>query len=320
MSKVIAIIGPTAVGKTAFAFSLAEQLLKTEKYSGVDLISADSRQVYEDLEITSGTDLGAEWRAIEKHWQHQDLAIRLFGVSILQAEDEWSVTHFQELATSVINEAENTNRLVMIVGGTGLYLEHLTNPDPTLHIPPNVKLRKKAEKLSLEALQAWLEKQNPQKYQSLNHSDRSNPRRLIRAIEIGEKPRLKTSSAVSGVTIEVLTVGLQTEFEQIETNIKTRIAQRIQVGAIHEVEQLRYKAENQKLPIFSTTGVKPILTYLDQGLEIEQLEALWFRQERQYAKRQLTWWKKRSNVTWFDVTQPNWQVKARTLIESWLQA
>lgn len=305
-SPVIAIVGPTAVGKSAFSVTVAEKVLHTQRVTGVDLISADSRQVYRGLEVLSGVDVLTT-----------QLPITLQGTSFLNPDQEWSVAHFQKYAHELITEAEQANRLPLLVGGTGLYVQQLSTTDPKLHIGPNAEVRERAETMELSELQTWLKEVDHTKWEQMNDSDRANPRRLVRAIEIAvAKPVV--SDDVTTAPIAVKAIGLDAPFEVIEENILKRVKDRFAHGAVAEVEHLMDFYPNQRLPAFSATGVMPMVSFMNGLIDAETCMQLWWRQERQYAKRQLTWWKKRDDVVWFDVTEENWQEKAWKVIESWL--
>lgn len=217
------------------------------------------------------------------------------------------------------------------MGGTGLYFKYLQTEDAQLHVPPNPEVRRQAESLSVSELQAWISRINPAKWTAMNASDRANPRRLVRALEIamaGEKLRATPQVAATVVTgvvqpdsYDVKIVGLEADFAEIESKIKKRILERLDKGARSEIEALLSiysQAENRRWPVFSATGLKLLMAYHFDQLSKDELCQLWYRQERQYAKRQLTWWKKQSGVHWFDVTSSTWPVAAYTLIESWL--
>lgn len=325
MNKVLSIIGTTAVGKTAYALHLAHHLLKNaNSMQGIDLISADSRQVYEGIEMISGVDLDENWSSKntkkgQKYWQHNTSNIRIFGVSFLKPTEDWSVSHFQRLAQGVIHDAHLENSLPIIVGGTGLYVTHLANSELVGQPPPSMEIREKAEILSVLELQDWLKKLDSEKLASLNVSDAHNPRRLVRAIEIASQS-LTSKVSQEHFDFQTKTIGLQTDFEIIEAKIKARVAARLANGAMREVEELIARYPNQKLPIFSATGVRPLMALVAEQVNQEECLELWFRQERQYAKRQLTWWKKRTEITWFDVSNKGWQTEATSLIDAWLSA
>ncbi len=219
---VIAVVGPTATGKTNRALQIAQEKNASGEVTGVDLISVDSRQVYQGLEILTGADLpeGFEKRQMSvnlwakndsltavrtrssttrsnmrssferffakygDYFANHDDSMRLFGVSIIQPGDEWSVAHFQQYARAIMIESWSRKRLPILVGGTGLYHQQLFKQDDRLHAPPNNEVRKKAEQMAVGDLQKWLDEVNPERLAMMNESDRSNNRRLVRAIEI----------------------------------------------------------------------------------------------------------------------------------------
>lgn len=331
-AQLISIVGPTAVGKTALALWLAEELVATRLYDTVDLISADSRQVYRGLEITTGADIPADFTPqvlTTTHFSQAELLpaelaffqkgpIRWHGVSLVGPTQSWSMGHFRQLVQVVTTAFTDQKRLIVIVGGTGLYHEYATSVDPQLFIPPDEQLREQLATQPVVNLQAELERQAPGKVAQLNDSDRQNPRRLIRAIEIAAFHRTSTvpsTVVVPPLTIE-LTFGVSGSMEEIETAIKHRVDERLQLGAVAEVEALWAQYPHSGLPAYSATGVKDILRYLQGQLEWDALPSQWALHELQYAKRQLTWWKKRTGVTWLDRTQNDWRNDVKRLIEA----
>jgi len=298
--QLISIVGPTATGKTKLALQLTKVL--ANDYQGFDLISADSRQVYQGLEIISGADLPAGFKlAQEKSFSfpfYQAEKVNIHGISIISAQAEWSVTHFQQLALAVITSSLKNNRLPIVVGGTGLYHQHLFNQDPKLYIKPNAKLRAKLSKLSVTDLQKQLDQSDPTKLMQMNNSDRNNPTRLIRAIEIaffGPSEIVKQSKVPS---LKQLTIGLTDSLVNIESKIKLRVQERMTQGALEEVNHLlSLKRINKQ--VLTTTGVQQLKAFINHEINQEKLVKLWTLCEFQYAKRQLTWWKKRANVIWF---------------------
>lgn len=325
-AKILMIIGPTAVGKTDFALSAANHLLQLGKVTGVDLISADSRQVYQGLEIISGADIPegfqpqipADFSDDKIFFEHG--ALRLFGISMLPPTAEWSVSQFQTYAQRIISTSVAQQRLPIIVGGTGLYQRHLFNTDPQLHIPPNAVVRERAEQMSVSELQIWLQEVNPERFKHMNDSDQANPRRLVRAIEISLAEQPVTPAEPEVVfQPELRILGLQDTIEQITERIQQRVEARLAHGAVAEAERLLQIAtdQNRRLPAFSATGVKPLLQLVSGSISETEATALWITQERQYAKRQLTWWKKESQVKWYQITEPNWQQAALSEINSW---
>lgn len=325
-AQILAIVGPTAVGKTDFASQVAQDILtQNSDYTGVDFFSADSRQVYQGLEIISGADLPNDVSFAaepnQRFWQSPDEKYRWYGVSMIKPNQEWSVAHFQRLVQEVLPQSFKARRLPIIVGGTGLYVNQALETDSQLHVPPNPEIRDKAEILTLPELQAWVREVDLEKWQSMNDSDQFNPRRLVRALEIAlftpdiSFSREKSPDVESFSRENMVIIGLQDDFEHIELRIKKRVEERWQQGALEEVQELIANYPDQKLPVFSTTGTKAIMSYLNDQISESEAKALWVTQERQYAKRQMTWWKKRSEVMWFNVGDADWQKTALIAVE-----
>lgn len=315
--KALSIIGPTAVGKTSFALELATEILEKKDYVGVVLISADSRQVYQGLEITTGADVPAEFELIKSAKFNYPFfkkgKIQLHGVSIISPDQEWSVAHFQDLARQIIHLAKKNNHLPIVIGGTGLYHQQLLNSDPSLRVKPNVEVRQKAEDLELEALQSWAKEVNPDRFEQLNNSDLNNPRRLVRVIEIGlaGDRHLKKSNP----SVDQIYLGLNQNLDKIEQKIKKRVLSRFDGKSIAEINKLQQQYQDWSLPALSALGVSEVSQYLNGLLSREECSKLWALHELQYARRQLTWWR-RKNVTWFKIDEPKWKAQAFAYILS----
>lgn len=334
-NQLISIIGPTAVGKTSFSLKLIDYLHKNligtnDKYSGYSLISADSRQVYKDLMIISGADVPADFirkksnnggELIGNIEYFEKDHLRLYGLLDLNYEDEWSLAHFKKYAQELIKQSWKENRLPIIVGGTGLYHEYLFNNSSTIGIGPSEKLRKKLSTLSLGELQQRLEEINKDRFTEMNNSDQNNPVRLIRAIEVQkyyrdnpEKKELDNSNHQYGERpdYDYLIIGLTDDLKIIEKNISQRVKERFANGAITEVENVISKIDEFGLnkQITTATGVKEIQSYLDETISKEECLVKWSLREYQYAKRQLTWWRHRKNINWFEIGEENWQKSA----------
>lgn len=297
MKKLISIIGPTATGKTKLALQLSEVI-------DVEIISADSRQVYKGMEIGTGVDVPLN----DPH---------IHGVSIIRPNEEWSVMHFQKMAREVMQQAWENNRLPVLVGGTGLYHRHLFNDQSDLHAKPNEEIRAKAALLSIKELQNWLQKLSAGKFTSMNESDQQNPRRLIRAIEILSAEKIAMPQPSFETPAQTI-IGLTDSIENIQSRIKMRIEDRLQNGFFAEVQKLMsdYSDEDWKNPAFTATGYKEARMFLEDQISEKEFKTLWLRREVQYAKRQLTWWKKYGDAKWFNVSEPDWsQTALRCILE-----
>ncbi len=336
----LSIVGPTATGKTSFAFHLANSL--KNDYRGFDLISADSRQVYRGMEIGTGA---------SDNSQSSDDSVSVYGVSIISPDAEWSVAHFQQYALPIIRRSWQNSRLPIVVGGTGLYHRRLLIADDQLYVPPNIVVRQRAAELTLEELQKWLREKAPNRWQQMNDSDRDNPRRLVRAIEIA----LHDSSATSPVAIEEtarelaatkerlseeemiakkravteddeittcrqIKIGLFDTLANIRTKISRRVDERLSQGMVEEVSQLQQKFSDWLLPAFSATGYQLMRQWLAGEIDEPAMKELWRTSEFQYAKRQLTWWRKEPDVEWHDVGATDWEQKATAEVKRLLSA
>lgn len=330
--RVFSIVGPTGVGKTEFVLHLAKEILRQKKYAGVDLVSVDSRQVYQGLEVTSGADVPDDFQQIESadyffpYFQkklsqvYEDSKIGeifIHGALILQPSQEWSLAHFQKLVQEVVQRAIQKNHLVILIGGTGLYhTQAFPDPDEknNFTVKPNQEIREKSEKMSLKDLQHWAERVNRQRFKELNHSDVHNPRRLVRVIEQGLAIQQKEIQEESSIfqadflpRVEQKYFGLQQDLEKIEQKIQNRVEKRINQGAIVEVESLLVQYTDPSLSALSALGVKEIQQFLQGKIDLRELQDIWSLHEFQYAKRQLTWWKKWP-VKWLGVSEDSgWQ-------------
>jgi tRNA dimethylallyltransferase len=301
--KFISIVGQTATGKTAKAFALAE--LWTNKYhQPVVVISADSKQVYQELTILSGADIPNSFvkksnSDLTYHFfAHPTLPITLHGTSIINSHEEWSVGHFHHLVKELTNFYPQA--LFIMVGGTGLYHQQIYNPAETLHIKPNEQLRESLAEKNIGELQAILNNKNTNKLEEMNNSDKNNPRRLVRAIEVADA--VITPSHYEKIE-PLIQIGLATD--NVEEKIQQRVLKRLDQDVVNEIKALETKLENKASLAKSTLGYKEVLQFINQEIDQEKLVELWTLAEVQYAKRQMTWWKKQENITWTNTQKIN---------------
>lgn len=318
MQKILSIVGTTATGKTDLALYIARELISKKKYDHIDIISVDSRQIFQGLEITTGADIPKEFTKknnlklyIYPYWQNPQNNISLHGISIILPNQQWSISHFKEMANNIILQKDNSKKFTIIVGGTGLYHNHLTNSDTHLTIKPNTQIRKKAEKMTVTQLQNWLKELSPQRLTNMNNSDKNNPRRLIRAIEINlEKPSKEPNSHTP---IIQKYIGLFNDLESITDSIKKRVEKRFENGSIEEVTNLIKNYPNIT-QAHSSMGVKEITDYLNGSTDIKTTQRLWATHELQYAKRQITWWKKQPNLITFEAKSLDKKLVMKTIL------
>lgn len=286
MNKLLIICGPTATGKTKLAVRIAK------KYNG-ELVSADSQQVYKGFDIVTGKDRPGDYVPI---WLYD----------VVSPGESFSVSQYQRLAQSAINDIASRGKLPIIVGGTGLYIRSLVRPIETISIPPNQSLRSK--NLPLLSLQKALQKDDINKWQLMNKSDRNNPRRLVRALEVAQWKKNHTIQASITPSYDILWIGLSSDLNSIKDKIRLRVILRIEGGAIDEVKQW---------PATSALGVGFILQYSDNKITKEELVDRWTHEEFSYAKRQMTWFKKEPAIQWFDIANLELEQKVEEQVARW---
>lgn len=283
MKNIIVITGPTATGKTEVAVKLAK------KING-EIISADSRQVYKYLDI--GTN---------KPSKKQLLAVKHHLIGIMEPTRIFSAGDFVKLANEKIKEIFARKKIPIIAGGTGLYIKALM--DGLINIPHNKKIRRNLNNLykksGLNAVYKKLLKIDPETAKVI---DRSNPRRVLRALEIcllsGRKfSELKKNTKKSGYNF--LIFGLTAEKNQIYKKINIRVDEMIKLGLLKEVKKLASKYRRKKNNILKATiGYREIIDYINGKTTLPEAIELIKRNTRRYAKRQTTWFRKNKRILW----------------------
>lgn len=297
------IVGPTSTGKTDLCVSLIPTLLTLPGISGVDILSADSKHVYIGEDIVTGKDTSTLLSLCD---QYPD-RVNLFGIDMVKPDEAWSVSHFLKLATEVVAHATAQHRLLIIVGGTALYLHSLLNPPATAVVPRNDVLRSEIESLSTSELQSRLQEIDAEKYAQMNHSDQLNPRRLVRAIEVATWKAIHhettvSSSATTGQFEPSLWIGLNAEKDVLTTRIRERVKKRLAQGAVKELIHLHEQYPHWTKEAYSAIGYADLETYIDDDSTQEEVINAWTTHEVQYVKKQMTWFKTMSQIEWVDVS------------------
>lgn len=291
--KIVVIVGPTAVGKTALSIQLAE------KFNG-EIISGDSMQIYKDLDIATAKVTPAEMKGIPHHL-----------IDIKEIEEEYSVSDFQSEASQKIKEIVSRGHLPIIVGGTGLYIESLLYPVTHAQVEANeglrVELGKIANDMGNKKLWDRLNEVDPKAAQKIHPN---NVRRVIRAIEVYEetgqlfsdfqKERNKKES-----DYDVFLIGLNTERERLYERINQRVDEMVKIGLIEEAQRLWEKV-GPELNVQSARGIgyKELFDYFNQESSFEEAIDAVKQSSRRYAKRQITWFKNRfDQVHWYDLVE-----------------
>lgn len=319
MGKMLVICGPTAVGKTNLALHLAK------KFDG-EIISADSRQVYECMDIGTGKDipLGFGKKTSSILWQGKRLnyykeKTKIWGYDLVSPKEQFSVASFVTFAQKIIEDILARNRLPIVVGGTGFYIRALTQGYETLHIQKNPELRQSLQKKSAAGLFSYLVKINPVKAKSMNDSDKNNPRRLIRAIEISmAKKNLKEKTKIAD---DILMIGLMAPRDYLVKKIEERVEKRIKDGVLDEIKKLLSHGVGWQNQSMQALGYRQWAAYFKKEPRnkelFEQCKKAWIKEEKKYAKRQMTWFNKNENIHWFDITKDDFRQDIEEKIKKW---
>lgn len=308
MKNLLIICGPTATGKTNLGLKLAK------KFNG-QLISADSRQIYKGMNIGTGKNLPKNINQY-KDGHYLINNIKLWGYDLVSPDQEFSLTHFIQFTKPVIKKIHQQNQLPIIVGGTGLYLKAITKKLETTHIPPNQHLRQLLSKFSIRELQIKLKKLNPTRFNSMNHSDQLNPRRLIRAIEI-QKDSTPPSPKLNSTKHNQLWIGLKAPKTVLDKKIEKRVKMRLKAGAQKEATSLVKAGYSFNLPSMSAMGYKQWKPFFNQECDLNQVRISWSLAEKQYMRRQLTWFIKNKKINWFDITKSNYYNQVVRKVTTW---
>ncbi len=300
MKKVLFIVGPTGVGKTALAFNLAS------KFNGT-LVSADSIQVFKGLDIVSGKDLPKDYSYHAGYFTHSSRP-SICLLDLVEPTTQFSVSDFYKKATEKISEIHNAGKLPIVVGGTGLYVEVLLNGLKS-NAKPNLELRKKLELLTVFELQKLIP---VEKLKGLNDSDRNNKRRLIRTIEVLKQKPKSTSNRLKN--FESMVLGLRCDRDTLKGRIEERVNIRLKEGALGEADKLLKNYENLTNQVRDANGYKQLFMFLRNEINYDEAIYRWKISEYRHAKNQMTWFQKYGDVEWLQAPED-----AYYRIESFLQ-
>lgn len=274
--KVIAVVGPTASGKSDLAITLAREL------SG-EVISADSRQVYEGFDTTTA-----------KVTQEEMLGIPHHLLDIVPIEKEYTVADFTHDAAAAITSIAAKGAIPIIAGGTGFYIDTLLFGQTLPQVPPNKVLRSALSDTSTEALFTMLQEKDPQRAATI---EQQNKQRLIRALEIVEAlGSVPPQVTMSEAPYDTLWIGILWQREDLIARIRERVLKRID-NIITEIS----KQKNRLTPSIATRlgfDFTLTLSYLDGAMTKDTLIDALTQKDAAYARRQMTWFKRNKQIHW----------------------
>jgi len=319
--RLLIICGSTSTGKTRLALNLASKL-------NGELVSADSRQIYKRMDIGTGKDIphGSVFeKAVGLRVSGRELGyytiegVRVWGYDLAEPNESFSVSQYMLAAREIIRNIWKRNKLPIVVGGSGLYIRGLVWGIETTGILPDQVLRQSLVDKKASELFEILSGLNPEKAASMNASDKNNPRRLVRAIEVAKSSNKFLDVSMDRLTDsnEILYIGLKAAREKLEVKIKARVLDRIHNGIEKEINELVASGVGWDTQALQAIGYKEFGHYLNGDITITEAIRMWTYRETGYARRQITWFKKEKNVVWFDISEPDWKSKVEKLVKKW---
>lgn len=282
----IVIVGPTAIGKTALAIKLA-QFYKTE------IISADSRQFFEEMNIGTAKPSEEELAAAPHHFINSHSVKTLFSVGDFEVE-----------ALKRIDQLFLKNDVVIMVGGSGLYIDAVCKGlDELPEIDLNIReqLNQQLANDGIESIKTQLQQLDPAYFDKV---DQSNPQRMIRGLEVVLSSGQKLSSFLTAQKKErpfnIIKIGLNTERSLLYSRINHRVDLMMDAGLLAEVKNLQ---AYRKYNALNTVGYSELFDFIDSKTDLNSAIAMIKQNTRRFAKRQLTWFRRDESIAWFEPNQ-----------------
>lgn len=282
----IVIVGPTGIGKTALAIEVA-------RHFSTEIISADSRQFFKEMEIGTAKPSAEELVAAPHHFINSHSIQSLF-----------STGDFELQAMERITQLFKKHQLLVMVGGSGLYIDAICKglddlPETDLNIRTQLNLQLENE--GLEAIKKQLSECDPEYYQKV---DQSNPQRMIRGLEFylstGTKLSAHFTNSIKTRPFNILKIGLNMDRSELYNRINLRVDRMMDSGLLDEVKELQpYKKYNA----LNTVGYSELFAYLDGETTLKEAVDQIKQNTRRFAKRQLTWFRRDDSTVWFEPGQ-----------------
>lgn len=289
LPKIIAIIGQTAAGKSDIAVKIAiwlslKQAKKKFNINGAEIISADSRQVYRKMDIGTGKITKKEMRDIPHYL-----------LDVASPKRKFNVSQYKKLAENAIKKIIWKEKIPIICGGTGFYIQVLLDNPQIPEVKPDWKLRKKLEKKTTAKLLEMLKKLDPNRAKNI---DAKNPRRLIRAIEIVLKTGKPAPKIKFKKRFDVLMIGIKKSPQELKQQIKKRLLKRFDQGMVAEVKKLRESGVSWKRLEEFGLEYRFIAKFLQKKINYKEMVDKLQKDIENFAKRQMTWFKKDKRIYW----------------------
>lgn len=292
MNKVIILLGPTGVGKTGASILLAKAL-------NTEIISADSMQIYRHMDIGTAKPSKEERATVRHHM-----------IDIVNPSEAYSTGKYIEAVVPIIEGLHKTERIPVVVGGTGLYIKAMTKG---IFSGPSADWTLREYLLSMEkeengSLYNYLKELDPEAAEKITPND---TRRIIRALEVCLKSKETLSEMQKKLTrplpYEFIKIGLSRERKELYNMIEERVDKMIIDGLVNEVKKVIEMIGNSEIPLPSmqAIGYKDIAMYLQGQITLDEAIRLVKRGTKRYAKRQFTWFRKEEDIHWVNITGIN---------------
>lgn len=288
-NKIIVIVGPTAVGKTYASVELAKKL-------NTEIISADSMQIYKQMDIGTAKITKDEMQRVKHHM-----------IDVVNPDEDYSVSDFKTDSEKIIDQMLSNDKTPIIVGGSGLYVNSLIYDLDFGKAKSDEKIREYYDYYHREhgedALYEKLKLIDPEAAKKIH---KNNVKRVIRALEVYDITGVKFSELNTDIRkpsnkYDCILVGLSMDRKILYERINHRVDKMLEEGLIEEVKNLLSKGYHKDLVSMRGIGYKEIIDYLNGDLSLEEAVNILKRNTRRFAKRQYTWFLKDTNVKWFDI-------------------
>ncbi len=308
LRKLLVITGPTASGKSALSMELASRL-------SLEIISADSMQVYRGMDIGTDKPPSEDTRRVKHHL-----------IDVKDPDEPWSVEEFKSRAEQVVEEIGARGNLPCVVGGTGLYVRALVRDFTLVDAPPDWDFRRRMADLAKErgnqAVHALLKDRDEASWKALHPNDQ---KRVVRALEYFEATGQPISGRLSRSAdspYDLLLIGIAWDRQDLDVRIDNRVEAQFERGFVAEVEALIDKGYRDDLPSMQGLGYKEICLYLRGLLTLQETKDLIKRNTRRFCKRQFTWFSREEGINWVragkDTAWTETVDKAYDLCTGWL--
>jgi tRNA dimethylallyltransferase len=290
MTRVIFIVGPTAVGKTELSLRVAEAI------GNAEIISADSRQIYKFMDIGTAKPTQEELARVKHHF-----------IDIKYPDEYYSAGKFGKEAREVIKKLHSQGKQPIVVGGSGLYIRALVDgffEKQVFNQSLKEKLKKEIREQGLESLYHRLQQVDPESAEKIHPND---GHRIVRALEVYELTGVPLSQfqkqTAQKADFEPLFFGLTRERQKLYQMIERRVDRMLELGLVQEVRDLQARGYTEKLNSMQTVGYKEVFDFLCGEIDYEEMVRLIKQHTRNYAKRQLTWFRKDERIHWIQLDE-----------------